>query len=1056
MGTLIRDGVKIGGTTVYVDSNLSTTSENPVENKIVTSALNEKANTSSLANVATTGSYNDLSNTPTIDNTLSTESTNAVQNKIITNSLDEKYPIDYDVALSLAEWEALGDEKYYNHKNYYIYDAGTPTEKTTVYGWHVDPNESDPSSAITYLKNAVGMTPASMGATNFNYGSWQNAFFMPKPCMVKENGEVDYYLNPDDYTKKKDDVTITSSPVDELPLSFNSNDDGVINYHIYGTESGGGAETENLWDGSLETFVRPGQSSTEYGFKITAPGMYSISTFGVIEGYLYGRLYNSNDELLDAANIVQNWTKRTKTFTITSGDVLYLYDAISTSDALTERQRFDNWKITIISGSTIPTTYIPYGYQIPIINTSGVTENLCWVSDENDLYYSIYNNYIIQDDKIVATGVNVLMGLAIKVEPSATYQLSASWNNNVMMRVREYSSKPTQWEDSIFLRQVVNTSEHTAEYTASNDVQWILFAFYTSSGVGTEISKLMFTKGSTPPDHYIPHRYETNYNLYIGNTKLSKEEYLDYAEQKVYKRTENLWNGEIEQGTIATADGQPEDDNTRVRSDFTKVLSPGTYTVNAVGADDAILLVYDSSNEYKRTETITTQWTSLPVSITISNDRKLRMVFRKNNNTAIRPSDVSNVMLNTGSTAEPYVSYLQPTNPPIPFPTINTYQGENTLSSTETLGKISIYAMSDITNLNYNGNAMMEWPLIFWKYEPGNIDGEGNFYVSNRKIDNTYNCWCNYNSKNNIISNFYTAIYNGGIYNGKLRSMSGYKLITKTSTNYSNTSTYAINDKVLYNSNMYICITAIETPEEFDSTKWQQIPINGGTTATQEINSAIANNTTSDVEWYIDVWADRMLINGLLILMGKSLNSQAIFGRGLDTGVQTAKEAYVTGSLNDKGLFYGVTANGNSGVKVFGMENWWGCVYHRTAGLIGLANGNTAYKMTYGIADGTTANGYNVTGDGYLINTVARPSSGYIKSCKFGNFGYLPLTTGGSSSTYYSDYWYTNNSALTVALVGGDSVNGMIDGISFFYLNYAASVALWNIAATLTLKPLIE
>jgi hypothetical protein len=36
MGTLIRDGVKIGGTTVYVDSNLSTTSENPVENKIVT------------------------------------------------------------------------------------------------------------------------------------------------------------------------------------------------------------------------------------------------------------------------------------------------------------------------------------------------------------------------------------------------------------------------------------------------------------------------------------------------------------------------------------------------------------------------------------------------------------------------------------------------------------------------------------------------------------------------------------------------------------------------------------------------------------------------------------------------------------------------------------------------------------------------------------------------------------------------------------------------------------------------------------------------------------
>ena len=343
------------------------------------------------------------------------------------------------------------------------------------------------------------------------------------------------------------------------------------------------------------------------------------------------------------------------------------------------------------------------------------------------------------------------------------------------------------------------------------------------------------------------------------------------------------------------------------------------------------------------------------------------------------------------------------------------------------------------------------------KYEPGNIDGEGNFYVSNRKIDNTYNCWCNYNSKNNIISNFYTAIYNGGIYNGKLRSMSGYKLITKTSNNYSNTSTYAINDIVLYNSNMYICITAIETPEDFDNNKWQQIPINGGTTATQEINSAIANNTTSDVEWYIDVWSDRMLINGLLILMGKSLNSQAVFGRGLDTGGQTAKEAYITGTLNDKGLFWGVTSAGTSGVKVFGMENWWGCAFRRTAGLIGLANGNTAYKMTYDTADGTTANGYNTTGDGYHINTIVRPANGFVKSCKFGDFGYLSLNvTGGSASTYYADYWYTNNSALTFALVGGDSSNGASVGVSFFALGNAVSGAYWGLATSLTLKPLID
>ena len=51
---------------VTVDSALSTTSTNPVQNKIITSALNGKANSSSLATVATSGSYNDLSNKPTI------------------------------------------------------------------------------------------------------------------------------------------------------------------------------------------------------------------------------------------------------------------------------------------------------------------------------------------------------------------------------------------------------------------------------------------------------------------------------------------------------------------------------------------------------------------------------------------------------------------------------------------------------------------------------------------------------------------------------------------------------------------------------------------------------------------------------------------------------------------------------------------------------------------------------------------------------------------------------------------------------------------------------
>lgn len=77
-------------------------------------------------------------------------------------------------------------------------------ETSHIYGFHVNSNESDPSACVTYIMDAVGMTPAHMDYANsrFDYGSWKDAFFMPRPCMLKSNGQVDYYLNPYDFTKK--------------------------------------------------------------------------------------------------------------------------------------------------------------------------------------------------------------------------------------------------------------------------------------------------------------------------------------------------------------------------------------------------------------------------------------------------------------------------------------------------------------------------------------------------------------------------------------------------------------------------------------------------------------------------------------------------------------------------------------------------------------------------------------------------------------------------------------------------------------------------------------
>lgn len=76
-----------------VDSVLNSNSTNAIQNAAVVAALAAKANSASLANVALSGAYSDLSGKPTIpvvDSALSTSSANAVQNKLITTELNKK------------------------------------------------------------------------------------------------------------------------------------------------------------------------------------------------------------------------------------------------------------------------------------------------------------------------------------------------------------------------------------------------------------------------------------------------------------------------------------------------------------------------------------------------------------------------------------------------------------------------------------------------------------------------------------------------------------------------------------------------------------------------------------------------------------------------------------------------------------------------------------------------------------------------------------------------------------------------------------------------------
>ena len=307
---------------------------------------------------------------------------------------------------------------------------------------------------------------------------------------------------------------------------------------------------------------------------------------------------------------------------------------------------------------------------------------------------------------------------------------------------------------------------------------------------------------------------------------------------------------------------------------------------------------------------------------------------------------------------------------------------------------------SDVANTAFGGNAMMEWPKIYTKREY--VNGVYKFRCCDIKLDSSYDCWSNYDKNNNEINHFYTPIYFGSNGNSRLRSISGQ-------SNY-------VND-----------------------------------IAATEIHYATVNGDG----WYTEVLADRLLIQDLLVLMAKSTDTQTAYGTGRVAGSNTS--AIGQGTMNTNGLFWG-SSDQTSGVKVFGMENWWGNLWRRTAGWI-CANGTQKVKLTQGTHDGSSATDYKLDGTGYLALSGATPagtsSGGYISAMKNDlPFGRIPVTVSGSSSTYEADGLGFNNGQVNYALVGGSWASMLIAGAFSTLMDFKVDSISTSSGVALSCKPL--
>ena len=82
----------------------------------------------------------------------------------------------------------------------------------------------------------------------------------------------------------------------------------------------------------------------------------------------------------------------------------------------------------------------------------------------------------------------------------------------------------------------------------------------------------------------------------------------------------------------------------------------------------------------------------------------------------------------------------------------------------------------------------------------------------------------------------------------------------------------------------------------------------------------------------IESFMKRMYINGLLMLVTKGRDSKQSIGNGLGRE-HTPNNRLVSGTMNNKGLFYGRNDISTVGCKVFGIENYWGNSWNLINGL---------------------------------------------------------------------------------------------------------------------------
>lgn len=269
---------------------------------------------------------------------------------------------------------------------------------------------------------------------------------------------------------------------------------------------------------------------------------------------------------------------------------------------------------------------------------------------------------------------------------------------------------------------------------------------------------------------------------------------------------------------------------------------------------------------------------------------------------------------------------------------------------------------SDVDNVSYDGNAMVEFRTFKWVHRSETSTHETVIFSnSNHWTEETYSAQAHTNESGTVQEAFYWAMFEGSYSNDRMRSLG-------TGT-----------------------------------------VMNNQTRATE--NSRAQANGAG---WYTIYKSGWDYIADLLTIISKTDNSQEVFGYGyvgLKNGETTNKPLDI-GTLKTTPAFCGYSDKLKD-VKALYIESIWGNVWDAIAGLVVTTSKEYKAKMTPP---------YNITGDGYVSTGVTlQGTSGTFTKGSYCSpvYGYLPGALSGSGTTYMCDILYFNSGKFGYAMVGG-------------------------------------